>query len=366
MRDKLCRPWRYGIFLGRSLNSDQNFVGVPGGDVVRARAFIRLDPSARWDTSKLLGVKTTPLTESTRHFDKIEATSKPKEFHDADATSVERSLQACRAKITLKDLHAHGFSKDCPRCSLHHSQHRRARFHSHTETCRRRMYDALLASGQTRCRRPILPEPRPNTFPGDRLSNHHRLHTSLHPRQPTMPQTTDNTCSCLKMTTKQNFARLCMRMQSFVKTQKRSLLKNHIESSNAVFNGYEHEHKTVERLDVLQCLGVDAATSANVAASLARDRPRFHEMHRRMLNEQRRSISYRQVSYNLGGIWQGGILEAAHGCRRNLTITSLDAPDLLTCKADGSPWNFDLPEDRRLARHMVETLKPTWLIGSPP
>ena len=33
---------------------------------------------------------------------------------------------------------------------------------------------------------------------------------------------------------------------------------------------------------------------------------------------------------------RGKILEAAHGCRRNLNIHGLDALDLRTCKPDGS------------------------------
>ena len=40
--------------------------------------------------------------------------------------------------------------------------------------------------------------------------------------------------------------------------------------------------------------------------------------------------------------------------------------DLRTLKPDGTPWNFDLREDRRLAREMVDMEEPTWVIGSPP
>ena len=63
---------------------------------------------------------------------------------------------------------------------------------------------------------------------------------------------------------------------------------------------------------------------------------------------------------------RGKIMEAAHGCRRNLNIRGLDALDLRTCMDDGTPWDFNNPEHRRRARHLVETLRPTWLIGSPP
>ena len=59
-------------------------------------------------------------------------------------------------------------------------------------------------------------------------------------------------------------------------------------------------------------------------------------------------------------------MDAAHGCRRTLNLQGLAALDLRTCKDDGTPWNFDKASDRQLATHMVLTLKPTWVIGSPP
>ena len=42
-RAKLDARWRYGVFLGRALDSDQNFVGLSNGTVVCARAIIRLN-----------------------------------------------------------------------------------------------------------------------------------------------------------------------------------------------------------------------------------------------------------------------------------------------------------------------------------
>ena len=62
LRAKLGQRWRYGIFLGRSMNSDQNILGIHGGGVIRARAIIRLIPAARWDAERILGVKVTPLS----------------------------------------------------------------------------------------------------------------------------------------------------------------------------------------------------------------------------------------------------------------------------------------------------------------
>ena len=45
LRAKLDQRWRYGIFLGRSLSSDQNYVGLSSGDVICARAIVRSRPT---------------------------------------------------------------------------------------------------------------------------------------------------------------------------------------------------------------------------------------------------------------------------------------------------------------------------------
>ena len=47
-RGKLEPRWRNGVFLGRAWNSDQNYVGLLDGTVVRARALHRVIPSLRW------------------------------------------------------------------------------------------------------------------------------------------------------------------------------------------------------------------------------------------------------------------------------------------------------------------------------
>ena len=56
-RKKLDPRWKYGVFLGRSLSSDEAFVGTRGGHVVRARALARLIPSVRWDKDWVQSVR---------------------------------------------------------------------------------------------------------------------------------------------------------------------------------------------------------------------------------------------------------------------------------------------------------------------
>ena len=151
LRGKADRRFGYGVFLGRALGSDQNFVGRSGGTVVRARAIVRRIPSARWDAQRLLAISTTPLTEKCRYLDLLEQQERP-HAHDPtdeiDDVAVPESSGPRGLKITPKYLRNHGFSEGCPRCSCHEqSNHRRARFHKHTEACRQRLYSQLRAAG---------------------------------------------------------------------------------------------------------------------------------------------------------------------------------------------------------------------------
>ena len=41
------------MFLGRSLNTDSNFIGLNDGSVIMARAMVRVVPKIRWDRARL-------------------------------------------------------------------------------------------------------------------------------------------------------------------------------------------------------------------------------------------------------------------------------------------------------------------------
>ena len=50
LRSKLDQRWGYGMCLGRSLRSDQNFIGLNSGDVICARAMVRVVLNLRWSS----------------------------------------------------------------------------------------------------------------------------------------------------------------------------------------------------------------------------------------------------------------------------------------------------------------------------
>ena len=111
-------------------------------------------------------------------------------------------------------------------------------------------------------------------------------------------------------------------------------------------------------LDVLQCNGADPAHAAHVAASLVKNKPRFGQLHSKIVNAQTFLIALADRTPSFIEVYgRGKLLVASPGCRRHLNISGLDAFDTRTDKQDGQPWNFDLSSDRRLAREIAETRK---------
>ena len=109
MRAKLDQRWRYGIFLGRSMASDQNFVGLASGGLVCARAIVRLVPSIRWDADKEGIIHVTPFHYKSRHHDVIEENPDPHSHTgpkpEDDATNISKRI---------KILQASALRLDCP------------------------------------------------------------------------------------------------------------------------------------------------------------------------------------------------------------------------------------------------------------
>ena len=68
---------RYGFVLGRSLNSDQHYVGLANGNAVRARATIRVVPEQCWDPSFIRSLTVTPYTERPTYQNLIEEQKHP-------------------------------------------------------------------------------------------------------------------------------------------------------------------------------------------------------------------------------------------------------------------------------------------------
>ena len=151
-RAKLDVRWRHGLFLGRSMNSDQNFIGLPDGSVTCARAMVRLVPRRRWDMTQLGNITTMPMDHKTKHLDVIEQEPDPHAYAPVEATEDDDAAQLKRRRmiVTWQNLQEFGFTPNCRRCSLHRQGlHARAKHCRHNEDCRSRIYQEVRAKMRT-------------------------------------------------------------------------------------------------------------------------------------------------------------------------------------------------------------------------
>ena len=94
LRAKLDQRWRYGVFLGRSLSSDQNYVGLSSGEVVYARAIVRVVPSIRWSPDLISKIQVSPLTFKAGTLDRIEEHHDPHAHVEPSTDTVETAPDA--------------------------------------------------------------------------------------------------------------------------------------------------------------------------------------------------------------------------------------------------------------------------------
>ena len=148
LRSKLDQRWRYGVFLGRALGSDQNFVGVNSGEVVCARAIVRVVPNIRWSSDRISKITVAPLAFKMGTLDHIEEAADPHAHPQPAEPSSEDIQQMRRVRIVDADVKKYGYTDSCPRCqAIRENRNIQARGLRHNEDCRERIYDSLRADG---------------------------------------------------------------------------------------------------------------------------------------------------------------------------------------------------------------------------
>ena len=66
-RRTLDPKYRFGIFLGRSWTSDQDYIGLLDGSITTARAMVRVVEASRWDARRLQKIAGTPMDPTATH-----------------------------------------------------------------------------------------------------------------------------------------------------------------------------------------------------------------------------------------------------------------------------------------------------------
>ena len=116
LRSKLDQRWRYGVLLGRPLGSDQNFIGVNSGEVVCARAIVRVVPSIRWSSDRISKIDVSPFAFKIGTLDHIEESMDPHAHPQPATDAPEDPQQMCRVRIFDSDVKKYGYTASCPRC----------------------------------------------------------------------------------------------------------------------------------------------------------------------------------------------------------------------------------------------------------
>ena len=358
VRAKLDQRWRYGIFLGRSMSSDQNFVGLANGDVVCARAIVRLVPGLRWDVDKIDSIRITPFDFKTRNQDTIEEDPDPHNHPEPKPSDAEPAVSR-RLKIFDSDIKRFGYTDGCPRCDCaRKGQLLRAKSVRHNEECRNRLYDAMREAGVEKMKRaddedpgrtkaqPKTPAKKSEDSPG----NEPKLVDA--PMEP-IDDTPDQVAEDVELTGADD--------DMFDTTDFHNVVNGDVDHGLEVEHDGDdimepaEDHIMSQMMDVLQTIGVSATDAANHCAHIMRETPK---------RPTQFGEPYNPTLFEVYG--QGNIVEASRGCRRNLNIDGLMAFDLRTCKPSGEAWDFCKASDRRMARQYVEEMKPTWVIGCPP
>ena len=360
LRSKLDQRWRYGVFLGRSMSSDQNFVGLNNGDVVCARAIVRMIPETRWDADRIGAIRITPFDFKTKAQDIIEADPDPHahpepKSSDADPTSKRR------VKIYDQDLVRFGYTEGCQRCNyVRRGQNLRAGGVRHSEECRKRLYEAMRDAGLEKIQRADDEDSARTRTKAKRHAQQREeapevakvqevpdaTQMELIDDQPTDQAGNDHIDVDHEIPDTTNFF-------EEVDADLENALDVDWDGEDLVDGNDDHVMSPM--MDVLQCLGVSAANSANYCAQVIKNSPK---------GPTQFGPKYNPTFVEVYG--QGNIIKASCGLRRNLNVHGMNAFDLCTCKPSGEAWDFNKSSDRIEARKYIEEQKPTWVIGCPP
>ena len=128
-----------------------------------------------------------------------------------------------------------------------------------------------------------------------------------------------------------------------------------VEWEGEDLTGSDGDHLMTPLVDVLRTVGVSATDATMYAVQVIKNQPK---------RPSKFGVEYQTTFFELYG--HGTLVNTSHGCRRNLNIDGLHAMDLRTVKPCVEHWDFSKASGRKLARSMVEELKPTWVVGSPP
>ena len=326
-RHKLDCRWALGIFLGTTMASNECYIGLSNGTVVRGRAINRVRPDKRWSTDLVQSVLGTPANPMSSDDSVVESFSNPhanagdaeRDALDGEVAIDDRLSAHRRTKITKTDIARHGPSDNCPKCRAYKRNNWKLyATNGHSEACRLRLYRAM----EEHLNNPLVDD-RPNPEPEVEAAAdfNHELAEFLDadlagdaPEEMDDPpfDSVDDSALDDAMTEDD--------------------VANH---PDAVQFGMD--------IDALLALGVEPVDATRFVRKcmLHSAAVTFHEAYGR-----------------------GGLSEEAR--KSTLDIKGLRTLDFACTREDGSHWDFSRASDRKEALELLERDDPDWVVGSPP
>ena len=188
-RAKLNRRWRLGIYLGHCSNSNEQYIVLINGNVIKARSTTRVVQESKWSAKLVLGIAGTPAdlrltadeeltadevesSEAPHEFDRAEVEPgddlldpkpKPDSAGEAEKKDDEANVRDAHpppiaegelrlVRITKADLEKYGYTAGCPRCARLEYGQARTKL-AHNDECRRRMYKLFKRDGDNKWHR---------------------------------------------------------------------------------------------------------------------------------------------------------------------------------------------------------------------
>ena len=336
---KLDARWRYGTFLGRAANCDQNYVGLADGSIVTARAIVRLVPSLRWSLDKLRAITGVPMDFKTRNYDVIEETEDPHQHASADEPIDAEGPDAAsrRLRITYAHLRQHVFTPGCRRCELHRQGlHARAKHLRHDEACRSRIYLAVKElkgnSGEEEDKRLEVRRPK----------NCHEPKNNIVPEAPKDPSMEVEIPDDDELAGTPDIGG----GDDPIDLDDTNDFDQEVNDDDMEDKVEPEDHEMVAMMDILQTLGVEPEDANRFSSRIMR------------ISSQPLNPSFVEM-YGCGNI-----VNAANHVLRNLNVSGLGAFDLRTSKPNGEAWDFSKKSDRTAALRYAKEKRPTWIVGT--
>ena len=336
-RAKLDKRFGVGVFLGRALWGDENFVARANGTVIRTRGLARMSPKLRWDGRWFDDIKGTPndmmasddanIVESGDSPHAQVHTDLDNQAH-ADAGTEVKASNAMR--LTLEMCKQYGFTKNCPRCRYYQHNQPSLRKSNHSTICRARIYKAMREANDDRLRE--------NTKTNANVSTGEHRSDSL-PEPRTLPTHDED---------QQPDKNEELFLDSVGKDEDDGgmpLDDNGMDGEDSIDDGMNIDVLT----NLFMTCGVSSVEATRAAVRVCRivgtEQPVVMA-----------ALHHKEQPSFIEAYGRGSLCDAANRLKPDLNVEGLGALDLRTNRPDGTPWDLSKPSHQ----HQVLIRFKTW------